>query len=546
MSPTRWTLRDMGVRLDLAGLLLVACVLFFTSLGARDLWNPNEPIYGRAVVEMAERGDWLIPTVNGVVFAEKPILYYWSALISSRLIGGITELSLRVPLAIAGTISVVLLYFLVLPYAGRRRALMTALIFATLHQVVWASRAVQMDILVMATTLGVVLPLTRRLDFGFSAPWAWTLAGLSAGIGFASKGPVTWIVPALVMLAYALATSRMSLFLDRSIFLAAGIAIGVGGIWYFILLSQGETAFLHENLIRQNISRFTSAWDHVQPWWYYLKYIWLDYLPWALLLPAALWPQPSNPDEAKLKKLGWVWILAVIGFFSLSDSKRAPYLLPLAPAVAIVAGCVVDGLISGTLRRGARRAAVAAIALFGSIFLVAGIAIPFSSQEVPEDLQSLVFVVGPALAIVGLAILVGVALSRRRPALAPGALFVSMVAMYLLAAVLLLPSLNPHKSARVFAVEMNRHLEATGSPVVSYKFWNWRSGYAYYGERTIPNIKEAPGLEQYWRENDPASLIVENREFDEVESLLEDAVLVYERKIGSRTARLYEKSRLSP
>lgn len=95
---------------------------------------------------------------------------------------------------------------------------MTALIFATLHQVVWASRAVQMDILVMATTLGVVLPLTRRLDFGFAAPWAWTLAGLSAGIDFASKGPVTWIAPALVMLAYALATSRMSLFLDRSIF----------------------------------------------------------------------------------------------------------------------------------------------------------------------------------------------------------------------------------------------------------------------------------------------------------------------------------------
>lgn len=109
MSPTRRTLRDMGVRLDFAGLLLVACVLFFTSLGARDLWSPNEPIYGRAVVEMAERGDWLIPTVNEVVFAEKPILYYWTALICSRLIGGITELSLRVPSAIAGTISVVLL-----------------------------------------------------------------------------------------------------------------------------------------------------------------------------------------------------------------------------------------------------------------------------------------------------------------------------------------------------------------------------------------------------------------------------------------------------
>ena len=105
---------------DVAILGIAAAILFLTFLGARDLWNPNEPVYGRAVVEMAERGDWLIPTVNGQVFAEKPILYYWLALTASKAAGGVNELTLRLPSAMAGLISVILTYFLVLPYWDRR------------------------------------------------------------------------------------------------------------------------------------------------------------------------------------------------------------------------------------------------------------------------------------------------------------------------------------------------------------------------------------------------------------------------------------------
>ena len=113
---------DSEFRTDALILVLFSGFLFFVALGARDLWNPNEAIYGRATVEMAERGDWLMPSVNGKVFAEKPILYYWAALSAAKLFGGVDEFSLRVPSALAGMLSVFLTYLLVLPYAGRRRA----------------------------------------------------------------------------------------------------------------------------------------------------------------------------------------------------------------------------------------------------------------------------------------------------------------------------------------------------------------------------------------------------------------------------------------
>ena len=68
-------------------------VLFFVGLGNHDLWNPNEPIYGECAREMWERGDWLIPYVNGRVFNEKPILYFWAILLASVPQGAVTELA---------------------------------------------------------------------------------------------------------------------------------------------------------------------------------------------------------------------------------------------------------------------------------------------------------------------------------------------------------------------------------------------------------------------------------------------------------------------
>ena len=64
-----------GSRRDLVLLAIGSALLFGVRLGARDLWNPNEPIYGEAVREMAQRGEWLVPYVNGIAFAEKPILF---------------------------------------------------------------------------------------------------------------------------------------------------------------------------------------------------------------------------------------------------------------------------------------------------------------------------------------------------------------------------------------------------------------------------------------------------------------------------------------
>jgi 4-amino-4-deoxy-L-arabinose transferase-like glycosyltransferase len=114
------------VRRDIFVLCLLALVLFLPGLGSRDLWNPNEPTYGLAVAEMTDAGEWWIPTVNGVRFLEKPILYFWLARVAT-LVGGVNEFALRLPSLLAALVSVAFVYLLGLRHAGRLRGVIAAL-----------------------------------------------------------------------------------------------------------------------------------------------------------------------------------------------------------------------------------------------------------------------------------------------------------------------------------------------------------------------------------------------------------------------------------
>ena len=533
--------RSSRVVRDLAGLTVAAAVLFSIALGARDLWNPNEPIYGRAVVEMAERDDWMTPTVNGIVFAEKPILYFWLARAASIMVGEISELSLRMPSAVAGVVSVLLTYLLVLPYAGRRRALIAAALFATLYQVFWASRAVQMDILVLATTLGAVLPLTRMLDFGMNPARAWILTGVAAGIGFIAKGPVTWILPGLIVLFYALSQRKFQQLWSRWIAAGAAVAVLIGAPWYVALWLSQDTGFLYEVLVRQNFGRFVNAWDHDRPWWYYLTYIWTDYAPWSWLLPAAFLSRADAGRERSLERMSWVWIAAVMIFFSLADSKRAPYILPIASAVAVLAASVVDRWSTRALLPRARTAASVAFVSMIAVLVGGGFYGVFQNAAAPPALREHTFLLGLFLVVSG-ALLGWLAFHGRTRQLLPAALSVVIVVFYVLAAAEILPAVDSVKSSREFSAAMEDTIDATDGAVVSYGLWKWRAEYAYYSGRTIPNVEDPHLLLSFWRGHQRPYVIVEKPFRDRISTLLPGAVLVMRDKIGSREAFLFGKA----
>ncbi len=507
-----------GIRRDLLLLAAGASVLYLVSLGARDLWQPNEPTYGQAVAEMSRGGGWLVPTVNGATFAEKPPLYFWAALVSARLLRGVGETSLRLPLAAAGAAGAILLYLMVLPYAGRGRARIAAALLATTEAWFWNSRAVQMDLLVAVSTLASVLAVLRVVDGGAPALRGWALGGLAAGLGFLAKGPVAWACPALVLLAYLGATRRLGAALGAAPLAGAAVAFAVPLPWASALLAAGQADFLREAILRQSATRYVRGFDHPGPWWYYLYYYWIDFAPWSWFAPLAARMAGRDEKERRLDLLAWLWLAAVLVFFSLSSSKRSAYMLPAAPAVAILASGLADRLLSGRLDR---RAALPAIAVHGlAAALALGTAAVLFLVAIPQYPE--LFAPGAALAAVlasgGLALLVAIA-SRARARAAPLALLALVVATYLAAAVAVLPAVDRFKSARPFC-ERVREIVPAEAELVSYRFWSWRASYSFYLGRTIRNLESREDLVRLAAGPDRLFVLVEDERAREARETL--------------------------
>ena len=522
---------------QLVVMLLAAAVLFALFPGSRDLWNPNEPIYGQATREMIDGDTWLLPAINGKVFAEKPVLYYWMARVASFLPGGPNEGNLRLPSVFTALIAAWFLYLLVLPYAGHRRALWAATLFACTFAVFWGARTIQMDILVLGGTIAVLLPLSRVADHGMPPLKGWVLAGLAAGLGFMGKGPVAWVLPALVFCSYAVLTGRTRLLLNRYVLAGGAAAVAVIAPWHLGIWLSGHGDILVEMYYRQNFTRFHNPWDHQSPWWYFIPYFFLDMAPWAFFVPLSFRLPGRDENERRLDLLAWIWIVGIIAFFSLSQSKRSAYIMPVAPAAAYLASGVILRLQDGTLPALRRKLALGIFLILGAAMTAAGIYLV--SRVVPEypELATAGYVAGTVLSLGGLLLLAGL-VSRHRGTAAPVALTGLMAGVYLVAVLVVAPAVDPHKSARVFSGQINE-LMSGGGELYSYRFWDWRSGYTFYTGRRITNLKSGDELAQLWREDRELFLIVENRRMEEVREILTGAEPVLVREIGSRTAYLF-------
>ncbi len=512
-------------------LALGAIVLFGVSLGARDLWNPNEPLYGRAVVEMAERGDWLLPTVNGVVFDEKPILYFWLARLAGVAGGGVNEWTLRLPSFVAGLVLIGALYFLVSSWVGTRRAAVAAVVAGTLVTVFLSVRSVQMDILLAAAVTGAIAAAVRGSPL---------VAGLALGLGLLAKGPVILPLVALPLLALCWAEGRHREVFDRRWLLAAAVAGVVSAPWFVWLALSGHEASLVELIWRQNMTRAHAAWDHESPWWYFLVYFWIDFAPWSFFVPLAAGVAWRTASERRIERLAWLWIAAVIGLFSLSQSKRSAYLLPAAAPVAILVSGLFDRWWEGGLSRRRAAAARTIAALIGAFMLAAGvgIAVAVLPRYPVGRLAGIAAVAVPTLC--GIGVLAAWGFSRAGHPQPVVAVAIATVAIYLTAAVVLLPEADRFKSARTFGEAVRTHC-GDSTPIVALFGWRWRAGYSYYARRSMRPLPDTAALRREWDRTQPLCVVVERSRLEEAREVIGDSPPIVAADIGSNSAYLFTR-----
>ena len=307
-------------------ILCLAYVLFIHGLGGTSLWDPDEPRQAIMAREMMARGDYVHPYLNGVPYLEKPPFHPWLIVAAAKITGKVNEFSSRIPSALAALLLLLLVYLLGRTVDHEVSGFLSALILATNYQFLGNARESVMD-MTFALLIGAAITL-GYLCIEKDRKQLLPLALLPCAGAVLSKGPAGLVLPLAVLFLYCLATKRLGrMFLP----MAAGclLSAALSSVW-FILAGR---AYTDEFILHQNIARFATGFDHLEPFWYYFHKLFVNFLPWSLALPFAAF-------FAYKRKL-WlplIWFLFTFLFFDISKSKRAIYLLSCYPACALLVG----------------------------------------------------------------------------------------------------------------------------------------------------------------------------------------------------------------
>ncbi|HOV33419.1 MAG TPA: glycosyltransferase family 39 protein [Candidatus Hydrogenedens sp.] len=326
---------------DIILLALWAVVLFGINIWGYDLWSPDEPRYAEVAREMQVLNNHLVPHINGRPYLEKPPLLMWLMLIYSYPFGDVSEVSARLPSVLSGVAAVLLTYLLARKIAGRGMAWLSALIFMTMQRVWWQARFGQIDMLLTALLLGAVYCFHKWYYSEKKSTNLLILMYLCLLGALFAKGPGTLVFPVLFLISFYW-KEKKKIFKIHPLEGFAAVII-IYAVWYAYArwasaeqLEREASHIIGSDLFKQTLGRFIYGVAHPQPPWYYLISVPVDMFPWSLFL---LWIIPwvwKNRSESEGIRFLLFWIIPAFIFFSIAVGKRAIYLLPIFPAIAIL------------------------------------------------------------------------------------------------------------------------------------------------------------------------------------------------------------------
>ncbi len=477
-------------------LALAGALLFLPGIGGRDLWNPDEPRYAEVVREMRLRGDYLVPHLNGEIYAHKPPLQFWAIAAAALVRGRLDESAVRLPAVASAVAALLLVSRLGERLFNRRSAWIAAAAFATCAKILWQGRIGQIDMLLTALVAAAVWFWVR--SWTEERPSLALLFFFFTGLATLAKGPVGLLPPLLGILAF-LALRRdgqglRRLRLGRGLLLWAAVVLA----WLIPAGLHAGRDYVEQIVLRQNVTRYADPWHHYRPWYYYLTVLPGDFFPWSLLLPGAL--VAGWKGLALRHRQGFLfclcWAVATLAFFSLSPAKRTVYILTMYPALALALGAGLDHIsVQWPRRRWWVLGPLAGMALLlGAAAAVAtrAVARRVELAELGPGLGMEVAVLAAALALAAAAALW---LGRRgRVAGMAAALAGGMAVAAIAAVVRVLPRFDVIKSARPMSQRLGTLL-AAGDLYGIYPRLD--SGFLFYGGRFATELTTEAELREF-------------------------------------------------
>jgi len=517
-------------------LLVALCVLLFgVNIGGYAFWGRHgEARRAEVSREMVVSGDWAVPHLNGEPFVTKPPLFYWAVAAMFTLTGQFDELSARLPSMIAGTLGVVVVYLWAALVFSPHIGLIAGIILATSVLYGSMARSAEVDMMLtlfISATLccfsAAYLWQARSPQQGWTrSTWMYLLAAFWLAVANLSKNPIGMIVPLLAVGGFILIRREWKLLLNMKPWWQMLIVLAVMLPWFIVVIRRVPNFF--EILFQETLGRYTSPDEtpHKEPFYFYLPTL-SAFAPWVLFLPGAivsLWKKRKTQAIAPMHLLIIISAVATFLLFSSVGSKRAYYLLPMYPCLAIITAKFWGDEIerqSGVSRRWRE----IPLLLFAGLACIAGIGLPITAFAIFPLPKTMSVIFGVFLAGVGIW---SFSLRKHQNRVYQfGAFSLTAILVYLAIIVTVVPEINRYRSRKEFfqqaAAIAGNHL------VIDYKYEGY--GIQFYMQRTvtvITAVTDAEKLRELVASPEPVFIIMEIKPYEALQQEHPEIVAEFE------------------
>jgi 4-amino-4-deoxy-L-arabinose transferase-like glycosyltransferase len=323
---------------------------------------------------MLLRRDFVTPHLDGVLYFEKPPLYYWLNAAATAALPS-PEVASRLTGACFGLAGLALAWLLGSAMGGKRTGLLAAIALGTAPLYVVLARAAIIDMTVtffLSATLTCFWLAQERAQAGDASRRSrllWYGAFAAAALATLAKGLIGIVIPGAVVFLFLLLTRRWNV-LRRVPWVGGPLLFLAIAVPWHVLAALRNPDFLWFYFIHEHVLRYaTSEALRQQPFWFFGAILLVGLLPWSGLFPAAVALFRRSPERLQDRPalvFLLTWAGFVVLFFSASRSKLVPYILPALPPLAVLVALAVAEAAEreGRARRWLRIGAAA-----GALFL---------------------------------------------------------------------------------------------------------------------------------------------------------------------------------
>lgn len=340
-----------------ACIAVLASFLFAYGMDQRDLLRASEGRVARAAQEMLDRGEWVLPYLNGEPRIKKPPLASWAVMLWALAFEGgvVTERAAFAPSVLAGVLSVLLVYAWRArlrsgdAQADRSAGFLAALVLAGSLGFLGQARQADLDIwLALFTVLAFWAWERYRLE---GASGALAVFYLALALGFLTKGHVILVTVVPPLLIWRFMEARRGTPEPSAVRPWRWHAIGIA-LFLLLVLGWGipflqRSGLTWEGFQKEGLDRFDAETSHQEAPYWYLANVPLWMAPWIAWLPFAIAWQLKKPADAldPRRRLWWLWFGVNLMLWSCLTGKQRHYAIPWLVPLALLIGDGIVGLL---------------------------------------------------------------------------------------------------------------------------------------------------------------------------------------------------------